>query len=63
MTLDGGRTDPPATTNAAGFYMVCSEVGSDAYRDLVAHSSGFIPVTRQVFGGWDYVVHLEMTRR
>jgi hypothetical protein len=61
VMLDGGGQDPPATTNAAGFFMVCSVVGTDQYRMISAEKPGYRTVTRQIFGGWDYFVDLELT--
>jgi hypothetical protein len=62
VTLDEGGQDPAATTNAAGFYMVCSLVGTDQYRTISARKAGYRTVTRQIFGGWDFVVDLEIAR-
>src|SRR5262245_17606724 len=63
VDLDGGITDPKATTNANGFFMVCSVVGSDQYRSIAASKSGYQPATRTIFGGWEYEVHLALTRQ
>ena len=62
VTLDSGMPDPPATTNAAGFYMVCSEVGTDQYRTITARKDGYRETSRQIFGGWDFKVDLELAR-
>ncbi len=63
VSLDGGIQDPPATTSATGFYMICSTVGTDQNRDITAQKTGYIPVTRRIFGGWDFEVNLELARR
>ena len=63
VSLDGGLQDPPATTSATGFYMICSTVGTDQYRDIAAQKTGYIPVTRRIFGGWDFEVNVELARR
>jgi hypothetical protein len=63
VTLDGGSRDPPATSNAAGFYTVCSAVGTDQYRAISAQKAGYRMVTRQIFGGWDYKLDFELTRQ
>ena len=63
VSLDGGLQDPPAKTSATGFYMICSTVGGDQFRDIAAQSTGYIPITRRIFGGWDYEVNLELARR
>jgi len=41
VTLDSGIPDPPATTTASGFYMICSEVGTDKYRTITALKAGY----------------------
>ena len=61
--FDAGLPDPPATTDAGGFYMICSVVGTDQVRTITASKDGYNLTTREIFGGWDYVVHLELTRR
>ena len=63
VSLDGGLQDPPATTRATGFYMICSTVGTDQFRDIAAQRTGYIPITRRILGGWDYEVNLELARR
>jgi hypothetical protein len=63
VSLDGGLHDPPATTSASGFYMICSTVGTDVTRDITAQKTGYIPGTRQILGGWDFEAHLELARR
>jgi hypothetical protein len=63
VQLDTGLPDPPATTTASGFYMVCSVVGTDQTRTITASKDGYGPFTREIFGGWDSQVHLELTRR
>jgi hypothetical protein len=62
VTLDAGSQDPPATTSATGFYMVCSVVGTDQYRTITARKAGYRDTVRQIFGGWDFRVDLELTR-
>jgi hypothetical protein len=62
VTLDTGMQDPPATTNTAGFYMVCSVVGTDQYRTITARKDGYRETSRQIFGGWDFHVDLELAR-
>jgi hypothetical protein len=62
VTLDTGTQDPPATTSAAGFYMVCSVVGTDQYRTVSVRKDGYRPMSRQIFGGWDFAVDLEIER-
>jgi len=62
VTLDTGIPDPPATTSATGFYMVCSEVGTDQYRTITASKEGYRSTTRQIFGGWEFRVDLEIAR-
>jgi hypothetical protein len=63
VQLESGTQDPPATTTASGFYMICSVVGTDQTRTITASKDGYTAVTREVFGGWDSMVHLELTRR
>lgn len=63
VTLDSGTQDPPATTSATGFYMVCSVVGTDQYRTITARKSGYDTAVRQIFGGWDFRVDLELARQ
>jgi hypothetical protein len=60
VTVDDGGL--PATTNAAGFYMVCSVVGSEQYRAISARKPGYGTVTKRIFGGWDDVADFELTR-
>jgi hypothetical protein len=62
VTLDTGTQDPPATTSASGFYMVCSVVGTDQYRTISVRKDGYRPTSREISGGWDYVVDLEIER-
>jgi len=50
VTLDSGIPDPPATTTASGFYMICSEVGTDKYRTITALKAGYRNTVRQIFG-------------
>ena len=62
VTLDSGNQDPPATTSPSGFYMVCSLVGTDQYRTITARKDGYSTAARQIFGGWDFRVDLELAR-
>jgi hypothetical protein len=62
VMLDSGLQDPPSTTNSAGFYMVCSIVGSDQTRTITVRKTGYRALTREIFGGWDSRVDLELTR-
>jgi hypothetical protein len=62
VTLDGGSPDPPATTSAMGFYMVCSVMGMDQQRTVTASKAGYNPASRQFFGGTDLRVDLEIGR-
>ena len=52
VTLDSGDQDPPATTSAAAFYMVCSVVGTDQTRTITARKDGYRMAAREIFGGW-----------
>ena len=61
VTLEDGRQDPPATTSATGFYMVCSVVGTDQARTVTARKDGYRATTREFFGGWEFRVDLELT--
>jgi hypothetical protein len=60
VTLDTGLQDPPATTSASGFYQICSVVGTDQYRTITARKDGYSPTTREIFGGWDFRIDLEL---
>jgi hypothetical protein len=62
VTLDGGTQDPPAVTSAAGFYMVCSVVGTDTTRTITARKDGYRTGVRQILGGRDSRVDLELAR-
>ena len=62
-TVDWGTPDPPATTSETGFYMICSQSGTDQFRSIAAHKTGYNPVVRQIFGGWESEVNHELTRR
>ena len=62
VTFDAGRQDAPGRTNALGFYMVCSVVGTDQIRTMTATRPGYRSVTREIFGGWDYRIDFELTR-
>jgi hypothetical protein len=61
VTLDGIQ-DPPTTTSATGFYMVCSVLGSDQVRTVTARKDGYRPATNEFFSGWEFRVDLELTR-
>jgi hypothetical protein len=63
VMLDAGTQDPPALTSATGFYMVCSEVGTDQDRTVTATKEGYNPATKKIVGGWDSVVDLDLTRK
>ena len=62
VTLDAGNQDPPATTTATGFYMVCSVVGTDQFRTVSARKAGYTDTVKEIFGGWDFKVDLELSR-
>lgn len=62
VTLDTGLQDPAATTNGSGFYMVCSVVGTDQSRTITARKDGYSPTSRQIFGGLDFRIDLELGR-
>jgi hypothetical protein len=62
VTLDTGLQDPAATTSASGFYMVCSVVGTDQYRTITARKDGYSPTSREIFGGSDFRIELELGR-
>jgi hypothetical protein len=62
VTLDDGGYERPETTNAAGFYMVCTLVGTDTYRMISAHKAGYGTATRRIFSGWDFSADFELTR-
>ena len=62
VTLDAGLQDPPSTTSETGFYMACSIVGGDQVRTITARKAGYRMVTREIFGGWDFRVDLELAR-
>jgi hypothetical protein len=63
VSFDGGIQDPPATTSATGFYMICSIVGTDQTRTISAHKSGYNQVNRDIVGGYERVFNFELTRR
>lgn len=63
VTLDGGHQDPPATTNANGFYMACSVVGTDQLRTITARKAGYADTAREIVGARDSNVDLELTRQ
>jgi hypothetical protein len=62
-TVDWGYPDPPATTSATGFYMICSMSGSDQTFTVTAFKTGHNLAARQVRAGWDSEVHFALTRR
>ena len=62
VTLDSGLHDPPATTDATGFFMICSLTGTDQTRTITARKTGYSPTVREFFAGWDFVVDLELAR-
>jgi hypothetical protein len=62
VMLENGTQDPPATTNANGFYMICSEVGTDQERTIAARKDGYKVTTRKFLGGWESQLDLEMVR-
>ena len=63
-TVDAGPPDPPATTDAQGFYMICSITGSDQLRTVSAAKTGYHTHTREhFFGILQHVVHFELTRK
>jgi hypothetical protein len=62
VTLNSGNHDPSATTTASGFYMICSVVGTDQYRTITARKEGYSNTARQIFGGWDFRIDLELAR-
>ena len=62
VMFESGDQDPPATTNQAGFYMICSVVGTDQYRTITARKDGYQTTSRQIFGGWDTRIDLELAR-
>jgi hypothetical protein len=61
VILDGGRPDPPATTDPNGFFMICSVVGADQGRTLEASKTGYNPVWREFSDGSG--VLLQLTRK
>jgi hypothetical protein len=62
VSLDGGVAEPPATTSATGFYMICSINGSEQFRNITAQKSGYMTATRQIFVLYDMKVDLELGR-
>jgi hypothetical protein len=58
-----GTQDPPATTSASGFYMICSEVGTDQMRRITASKPGYDAVAREYFAGLGDVIHFQLTRK
>ena len=61
--LESGLQDPPTTTSASGFYMICSVVGTDQERSITASKDGYHMARREYYGGFESVLHLELTRR
>lgn len=60
-TVDAGLPDPPATTDASGFYMTCSTTGSDQFRAVTVAKTGYNTLTRDVFlGMFDHVFNFEL---
>jgi hypothetical protein len=62
-TVDWGYPDPPATTTATGFYMVCGLSGSDQYWPVSASKAGYSTTVRHVLAGWEHELHFELARR
>lgn len=62
VALESGLHDPPATTDAAGFFMICSLTGTDQTRTITARKTGYRRTEREFFAGWDHVVDLELAR-
>jgi hypothetical protein len=63
VTIEDGRVDPPATTNAIGFYSICSAMGADFTVTVTARKDGYQPVTKTMTWGWDYIVDFTLDRR
>jgi hypothetical protein len=63
VTLDNGLQDPPAKTSASGFYMICSVVGTDQYRTITARKADYRDTSREIFGGEDFLINLELVRK
>ena len=63
VQLEEGRPDPPATTNAGGFYMICSQMGMNQERVITARKDGYTPVSRGLYGGFDRIIHFEIARK
>jgi hypothetical protein len=62
VTFESGTHDVPAKTNAMGFYMACSVLGTDQLRPITASKAGYRSVTRNIDGGWDRKVDFELVR-
>jgi hypothetical protein len=62
VTLDDGRVDPPATTNAIGFYSICSAMGADFTVTVTARKDRYRSATKTMTWGWDYVVNFTLDR-
>jgi hypothetical protein len=63
VSFELGRTDPPATTAANGFFMICSVTGTDQARTIEAQKAGYVSTERQVIGGYHTDINLELIRR
>ena len=62
VTFESGLQDPPATTNATGFYMICSVVGTDQDRTITARKDGYRQTSRTVLIGYESRFDLELAR-
>ena len=62
VTIGAGDHDPPATTSDTGFYMICSVVGSEQYREVSARRNGYEPASQRFFAGWEFTVDFELFR-
>jgi hypothetical protein len=62
VTLDDGSRDPPTTTNANGFYSICSVTGADFSRVVTARKTGYRPSTVGILWGWDWEVNFTLGR-
>ena len=61
VLLDDGVPDGPTTTNANGFYMICSMVGADQFRTVAVFKPGYNPAARDIREGGE--AHFELTHR
>jgi hypothetical protein len=48
VTVENGNQDPPATTDARGFYMICSIAGADQWRRVTASKPGFDTLMQEI---------------